>query len=161
MQKRGTLSHHRGQQYRPNPPRRVCEVLHLFQNEWPVQQSALAVGQPPLEDLVAAQFVVPDGVGDVLPVGAAVQIDVEGGITKSCRCVAEGREFGGISEALDGPALARHHSVAGAEMPPACGNREVVAGHVASVVGGGDGNGRQLRAQLADCYARRRRFRVQ
>ena len=27
---------HRDQQYRPNPPRRVCEVLHLFRKEWPV-----------------------------------------------------------------------------------------------------------------------------
>ena len=62
---------------------------------------------------------------------------------------------------LDGAALAGHHGGAGTEMPPACGNREVVAGHVASGGGGGDPDGCQLGAQIADCYARHRRFRVQ
>ena len=40
---------------------------------------ALSVGEPFLEDLVAAQFVVSDGGWDILPVGAVVEVYVKGG----------------------------------------------------------------------------------
>ena len=41
-----------------------------------------AAGEPFLEDLVAAEFVGPDGGGDVAPESAVVQLHVEGGLTK-------------------------------------------------------------------------------
>ena len=46
-----------------NPPRSIGEMLYLFRNEHPTQDFALPVGQPLLEDLVAAELVVPDGRG--------------------------------------------------------------------------------------------------
>ena len=48
--------------------------------EGAVEDFMLAVGEPFLEDLVAAELVVPDGGGDVSPVGAVVEVYVEGGV---------------------------------------------------------------------------------
>ena len=69
-------------EYPPNPPRRVRKMLHLFESQRPAQDLPLPVGQPLLEDLVAAELVVPDCGGDVAPVGAVVEVNVNGGIAK-------------------------------------------------------------------------------
>ena len=132
-----------------------------------------AVGEPFLEDLVAAKFVVSDVGGDVLPVGAAVEVDVVGGLAEDGHCrfrvrrgvgggglrVGEGvwipafagmtgesiAFFGGIG-AFDCLALAGHDGFAAAKVPPAGGEGKVVAGHVAVVGGGGLGDGDDLRS---------------
>ena len=46
-----------------DPPCRVGEVLDFFGFEGAVEDVAFAVGEPFFEDLVAAQFVGPDGGG--------------------------------------------------------------------------------------------------
>ena len=55
-----------------------------------VKDLAFPVGQPLLEDLVAAQLVVPNGGRDVPPAGAVVQLDVDGGVAEDDGCFALG-----------------------------------------------------------------------
>ena len=42
------------------------------------QQAALAIGEPLLDDLIAADGVVPHGFGNVLPISRGVEVDVVG-----------------------------------------------------------------------------------
>ena len=49
-----------------NPPCHIGEVLDFFWLEGAVEDVAFAVGEPFLGDLVAAEFVGPDGGGGVL-----------------------------------------------------------------------------------------------
>ena len=74
--------HRSQQQYRPDPPGRIGEVLDFFGLEGAVKDVAFAIGEPFLEHLVAAEFVGPDGGGDVAPEGAVVQVYIEGGFTE-------------------------------------------------------------------------------
>ena len=60
-------------------------MLHLFGLEGAFEDGVFAVGEPLLEDLVAAEFVAPDVGGDVAPVGAVVEVDVEGGFAEDGR----------------------------------------------------------------------------
>ena len=120
-----------------------------------------AVGQPFLEDLVTAQLVGPDGGGEVTPIGAGVEIDVEGGFAEGGNPIAQGCAFGGCVGAFDNAALAGHDCVACPEMPPPCCQCEIVAGHVAPVDGGGHGKGGDLRAQGALGNAGYGRVRVE
>ena len=57
-------------------------MLHFLRAERAAQDGALAVGEPFLEDLVAAEAVVPDGGGDVAPEGVGVELDFEGGLAE-------------------------------------------------------------------------------
>ena len=59
-------------------------MLDFLGVERALEDVSLAVGEPLLEHLVAAQLVAPDGGGDVAPVGAVVEIDVEGGVAERC-----------------------------------------------------------------------------
>ena len=63
-----------------NAPCRLRKVEHFLRRQRPPKNGALTVGEPLLEDLVAAEFVAPDGGGDVAPVGVGVQVDVERGL---------------------------------------------------------------------------------
>ena len=140
-------------QYRPDPARDVGEVLHLLRAERAAEDGALAVGEPLLEHLVAAEAVVPDGGRDVAPERLAVEVDVEGSLAEHRKHVAHRRALIRREGAFCGAALARHHRVALAEMPPAGGDREVLARHVAPAGRGGDGDrgdlGPQRRARDA------------
>ena len=57
--------------------------------EGAAKDDAFAVGEPFLEDLVAAELVAPDGGGDVAPEGAGVQVDVERGLAEGGERVAQ------------------------------------------------------------------------
>ena len=46
--------------HRPDPPCRIGKVLDFFGFEGTVEDGAFAVGEPFLEDLVAAEFVGPN-----------------------------------------------------------------------------------------------------
>ena len=121
-------------------------MLDFFGAERAVEDAAFSVGEPLLEDPVAAEPVAPDGGGDVAPEGAVVEIHVEGRRAEGGEGVGQGGAlFGGVV-AFDGAALAGHYGAAGAEVAPAGGKREIVAGHVAAVGRGGDGDGGRLRA---------------
>ena len=74
--------HRRQHQYRSNTPCGIGEVLDFFGFEGTVEDVAFAVGEPFFEDLVATEFVGPDGGGDVAPEGAVVQVHVEGGFAE-------------------------------------------------------------------------------
>ena len=80
--------------------------------EGAVENRLFAVGEPFLEDLVAAEFVAPDVGGDVAPVGAVVEVDVVGGLAEVGDGVAEGFSFGGGVGALGRLALAGHDGFA-------------------------------------------------
>ena len=138
-----------GHQYRRDPPGGIGEVLDFLRSERTGEDVVLPVGEPFLEDLVAPEFVAPDGGGDVAPPGAVVQVDVEGGPAEDGACVVEGGPFVRGMCTLDDAALAGHDRIALPEVSPAGGEREVVARHVAAVDGGGDGDGRDFRAQRA------------
>ena len=68
-------------------------MLDFLRSERAGEDVALPVGEPFLEDLVAAEFVAPDSGGDVAPPGASVQVDVEGGLAADGACVVEGGPF--------------------------------------------------------------------
>ena len=89
------------EQDRRDPPCGVGEVLDFLREQRPAQDLALPVGEPLLEDLVAAQPVVPHGGGDVAPAGVVVQVDVEGGVAQVVCCVAQCGAFGvGVGTSL-------------------------------------------------------------
>ena len=138
-----------GHQYRSDPPRGVGEILNFLRLERTAEDVVLSVGEPFLEDLVAAELVTPDGGGDVAPPSASVQVDVEGGAAEDGACIVEGGPFVRGMCALDDAALAGHDRIALPKVPPAGGEREVVARHVATVDGGGNRNGRDFRAKGA------------
>ena len=121
-------------------------MLDFFGAERAVEDAAFAVGEPFLEDLIAAEPVAPDGGGDVAPEGAVVEIHVEGRGTEGGEGVGQGGALFGGAVAFDGAALAGHDGAAGGEVAPAGGKREIVAGHVAAAGRGGDGDGGRLRA---------------
>ena len=66
-------------------------MLDFFGEEGAVEDFVLAVGEPFLEDLVAAELVVPDGGGDVAPVGAIVEVYLNGGFDEGGGGLAGGR----------------------------------------------------------------------
>ena len=133
-------------QDRHYPPRRVREVLHFLGVQIPAQDLLFPVRKPLLEDLVAAQPVVPNVCGDVAPVGPVVQVDVESRVAQGVYRIAQSGALVGGVEAFHDPSLARHDSVAGAEVSPACGHREIVAGHVAPVIGRRNADGSEFGA---------------
>ena len=49
----------------------------LVRRQQPVEDSALPVGEPLPEDLVATELVAPDSGRNIAPVGMVVQVDVE------------------------------------------------------------------------------------
>jgi hypothetical protein len=55
----------------------VGEGLGFVAGEGATEEGLLAVAEPLLEDLVAAEGVVSDGFGNVLPTGGGVEVDVE------------------------------------------------------------------------------------
>ena len=62
-----------GKPHRCNPPTGVSKMLDFLRFERPVEDRALTVGEPFLENLVAAQFVAPDGSRDVAPEGLGIE----------------------------------------------------------------------------------------
>ena len=80
--------------------------MDFFGVEGPAQDFVLAVGEPLLEDLVAAELVVPYGGGDVAPVCAVVEAHVEGGVAEGGGGVAQGGLLRCGAGALDDAALA-------------------------------------------------------
>ena len=82
-----------GRQYRCDTPCGVGEVLDFFRAQRASEDVLLTVGEPLLEDLVAADLVAPDGVGDVAPEGAGVQVHVEPGLAESGEGAAQGVAF--------------------------------------------------------------------
>ena len=77
-------------QYRSDPPDGIGEVLDFLRSERAGEDVVLSVGEPFLEDLVAAELVAPDGGGDVAPEGVGIEVDVEGGVAKGGQAVAKG-----------------------------------------------------------------------
>ena len=136
----------RSRQYRPDSSCGVGEVLDLLRVQRASEDAAFPVGEPFLEDLVAAELVAPDGGGDVAPEGAGVQVHVERGLAEGGEGVAQGGAFVRREGAFDDAALAGHDRAARSVMAPSGGEREVVAGHVVPVRGGGYGDGGDLRA---------------
>ena len=74
----------------------VGEVPHLLGVHVSAEDLVLAVGEPLLEDLVAAQLVGPDGGGYVVPAGVAVEVDVEGAVAECAGGVTQGLSLGGV-----------------------------------------------------------------
>ena len=68
--------------HRRNPPTGVSKMLDFLGLERTVEDRALTVGEPFLENLVASQFVAPDGSRDVAPEGAGIEIHVERRLTR-------------------------------------------------------------------------------
>ncbi len=64
-------------QNRRNPPYMVRELLDLVAREREAGEGGLAVAEPLLEDLIAAEGVAPDRFGNVFPAGGFVEVDVE------------------------------------------------------------------------------------
>ena len=71
------------------------EVLSFFGKEWTSKKGEFAVGEPLLEDLVAAEGVGPDIGGDGGPQGVAVEIDIDAGVAEEGEGLVEGEGFGG------------------------------------------------------------------
>ena len=135
--------------HRRNTPCGVGEVLDFLGLEWTVENGAFAVGKPFLEDLVTAEFVGPDGGGDVAPEGAVVQVHVEGGFTERGEAVAHRCLFIRCVGAFDDPALAWHDGIACSEVSPTSRHRKIVSGHVPAVGGGRYADRGDLRTQRA------------
>ena len=72
-----------------NRPGRIGEVLDFFGAEGAIEDGALVVGEPLLEDLVAAELVAPDCGWDVAPEGAGIEVDVEGRVVEGGQDIAE------------------------------------------------------------------------
>ena len=124
-------------------------MLDFLRSQLASEDIAFAVGKPFLEDLIAAELVVPDLSGDVAPEGAVVQVDVEGGRAEGRDGGAHGSAFVRCKGALDDPALSGHDCAARSDVAPAGGEGEILADDVAPVRGGGHGDGGGLRAQRA------------
>ena len=69
----------RQQQYGGDAAGGLGEVVDFVGVKGAAEDGSLAVGEPLLQDLVAAELVFPDGGGDVAPVGAVVEVDVISG----------------------------------------------------------------------------------
>ena len=132
-----------------DPPCGIGEVLHFLQSQRTPKYTTLAVREPFLDDLVAAELVAPHGFGDVAPVGVGVEVDIEGRLSQRRQSIPQGGAFIRGIGAFDGVALAGHDGAARADVAPTGGQREVVARHVAPVRGGGNGDGGHLRAERA------------
>ena len=138
----GSLPRQHGQD-RSNAAGGIGEVPDFFGAEGAGEDGALPVGEPLLEDLVAAELVAPDGGGDVAQEGVGIEVDVEGrvAVAESVQRVAKGCAlFRGVG-AFDGSALAGHHGIADAVVAPTGGDGEIVARHVVLADGCGDGDG--------------------
>jgi len=61
-----------------DPPDHLGDVLGLAHGQVTAQDTLLAVAEPLLDDLVAADRVAPDALRDVLPEDAVVEIDIAG-----------------------------------------------------------------------------------
>ena len=85
------------------------------------QNPAFPVGEPLLEDLVAAELVVPHVHGDVAPIGVVVQVDVEGGVAEGGWPLGQGRPVRWQCRAVPprgrGPALRRRRCRNGPSPP--------------------------------------------
>ena len=125
-------------QYRCDTPCGVREVLDFFRVQRASEDVLLTVGEPFLEDLVAAELVAPEGAG--------VQVHVERGQAEGGEGVAQGGAFVRCKGTFDDAALAGHDRAARSEVAPSGGQGEVVAGHVAPVRGRVHGDGGGLRA---------------
>ena len=65
------------QHYRRDPSCRISKVLDFFGLERAVEDSVFAVGEPFLENLIAAELVAPNSTWDVTPEGLVIEIHVE------------------------------------------------------------------------------------
>ncbi len=68
-------------------------MLNLLGLETAANDIAFAVGEPFLENLIAAEPVGPDGGGDVAPEGVGVQVNVKGGLAEGAGGIAQGGAF--------------------------------------------------------------------
>ena len=132
--------------YRRDPPCSIGEVLDFVGVQRTAEDGALTVGEPFLENLVAAETVGPDG-GDVAPEGFVVEVDVKGRLAECGQRFAHRGAFIRGKCAFDDPALARHHGVAMAVMAPTGGQGKIVFCQVACSDRRGGGDGRDLRPQ--------------
>ena len=64
-------------------------MLDFFRLERTAKDIAFPVGEPFLEDLVAAELVAPDGGGYVAPEGVSVEIHVEDGLGSTGKGIAQ------------------------------------------------------------------------
>ena len=71
----------------------VGKVLDVFRPHRPFENTVLSVGEPFLENLVAAQPVGPDGSRDVAPEGAIVQMDIKRRFSQLGHCGSQYSEF--------------------------------------------------------------------
>src|SRR5450759_5180583 len=133
------------------------DVTRLFGLEVTPEQGALAVGEPLLHHLVAADRVLPDAGGDAAPVGDVAQVDVVAGAAEAggelvvgeaeiSEALAEGGELGVGVGALDDAAAAGPSDAALAAVAPAGGDGEVAGGGVE--LASGDRGEHADRAQL-------------
>ena len=63
----------------------VGEVLGFVAGEGAAEEGGFAVAEPLLEDLVAAEGVVPDGLGDVFPAGEREAVDDAADLSSQAR----------------------------------------------------------------------------
>ena len=68
---------------RGDASRGVGEVLHLFDFHRASQDFGLPIGEPLFKNLIASEFVVPDGGGNIAPEGVVVQVNVKGGVAEN------------------------------------------------------------------------------
>ena len=104
-------------QHGGNSARDFGELPNLHAPKVAAEDSALAVGQPLLEHLVAAEPVVPDGGRYVAPKGLRVEVDIEGRATEIRKRIAHGRGFLRCAGSFDNAAPAGHHRIAAAPIP--------------------------------------------
>ena len=72
----------------------VDDFFHLVRGQGAAQEGLFPVGEPLLDDLVAADVVVPDLLGDVPPVGPVVQVNVIGGLPQVLQGLLRGEAQG-------------------------------------------------------------------
>ena len=86
-------------------------MLNILGCQHATKNLALAVGEPFLEHLVAAELIGPHMGGDVAPEGSGVQVDVERGLAERWEAVTQGGSFLRRIGPLNETALARHYGI--------------------------------------------------
>ena len=143
------------QQYRRDSPCRVGKVLHFLRQQGAAQHLAFSVGQPLLQDLIAAQLVVPHRGRDVAPPGVAVQVNIDRGIAQCDNSLAPSPlarlRCSRAPRPGPGRASLRRPSRSGPSRRSARNRSPLMF----RLVGGGrEGDGRQRRAQHPSGHAR-------
>ncbi len=123
------LGRHEAQ--RGEPTRHVADIAHLAGRESAAEQRALAVGEPLLEHLIAADGEAPDRVRHIAPEGVGVEKHVVRTRAEQCRARRCLCLVGRILAAGD-PAPAGHNRPILAGMAPAGSNGPISLAHRAA-----------------------------